>query len=194
MSSSLRILSTCRALAIRSRPLAARPARLQHLQPVTRPFASDTTTTQTPVDEADANASPIDRIDDAMLENLLYGGRLSASQQDGALTDAQEEILYREGSILTPQEAAAMSKKMTTTPSSELEDIENPGHKFPLPTIPYPEGINVKARYHPVLEQLSRLIMRDGKLAAAQRVCLSWQKNLSSRILTNSSRRIWLWS
>lgn len=48
--------------------------------------------------------------------------------------------------------------------------IKGPGHKFGLPQWPWPEGFNHKKRYHPVLEQITRLLMKDGKLSAAQRV------------------------
>ncbi|KAG4258382.1 hypothetical protein FPRO06_08412 [Fusarium proliferatum] len=47
--------------------------------------------------------------------------------------------------------------------------MQNPGHKFGLPKRPWPQGFNLKKRYHPVLEQITRLLMRDGKLSVAQR-------------------------
>jgi small subunit ribosomal protein S7 len=91
------------------------------------------------------------------------------------LTAAQEEALYREGTIPPPAEAESFVAKLqesesTQLPTSEGGDIQNPGHKFGLPKKPYPEGFNMKQRYHPVLEQLTRLLMRDGKLSVAQRV------------------------
>lgn len=107
---------------------------------------------------------------------MLYGGRLATSNTEGGLTTAQEDTLYREGTIPPPEEAAALvataqaveaAAKMST---SEGGDIQNPGHKFGLPKKPYPDGFNLKQRYHPVLEQFSRLLMRDGKLSVAQRV------------------------
>lgn len=114
--------------------------------------------------------APSDRIDDEMLETLLYGGRLSTSQQEGGLTEAQEEMLYRGGAIPPAQEAAALLHQDVSVPNTLADGMRNPGHKFPLPQQPYPEGFNMKQRYHPVLEQLSRLMMRDGKLSVAQRV------------------------
>ena len=47
-------------------------------------------------------------------------------------------------------------------------DVE--GHKFGLPNIPIPRDMNMKRRYEPVLDQVTKLLMRDGKLAKAQRV------------------------
>ncbi len=124
--------------------------------------------------------SPIDRLDDAALEQVLYGGRMATGNQEGGLSEAQEEVLYREGTIPSPDVAEALmaaadSAQASTTaspPATTISDqLLNPGHKFELPTKPYPEGFNVKKRYHPVLEQITRLLMRDGKLSVAQRVC-----------------------
>lgn len=44
------------------------------------------------------------------------------------------------------------------------------GHKFPLPTIPLPPQSHLKRRYDPVVEQITKLMMVDGKLSVAQRV------------------------
>ncbi len=105
---------------------------------------------------------------------MMYGGR---SAQQGGLTEAQEEVLYRDGAI-PPATDAETVLAVGAAEAAELEaadeageDIQNLGHKWPLPQKPYPDGFNVKKRYHPVVEQITRLMMRDGKLAAAQRVC-----------------------
>lgn len=118
-------------------------------------------------------------MDDAALEEVLYGGRTGRSNQEGALSEAQEEVLYRNGTIPSPDVAEAVlaaadsTEALTTAqpPSATSSDqLLNPGHKFELPSKPYPDGFNVKKRYHPVLEQITRLMMRDGKLSTAQRV------------------------
>jgi small subunit ribosomal protein S7 len=44
------------------------------------------------------------------------------------------------------------------------------GHKYGLPDLPLPEDKKVKHRYDAVITQITRLLMRDGKLAKAQRV------------------------
>ncbi|KHO01746.1 30S ribosomal protein S7 [Metarhizium album ARSEF 1941] len=90
------------------------------------------------------------------------------------LTAAQEEALYREGTIPPVAEAEALVARSPASEQAQLSlrqdgNIQNPGHKFGLPKKPYPEGFNMKQRYHPVLEQLTRLLMRDGKLSVAQR-------------------------
>ncbi|POR35159.1 37S ribosomal protein S7, mitochondrial [Tolypocladium paradoxum] len=121
-----------------------------------------------------AQDSHINTLDDATLEQILYGGRTVTSETEGGLTAAQEDALYREGTIPPPAEAEALLSRARSSESSQLpiaasNEIENPGHKFGLPRKPYPEGYNMKQRYHPVLEQITRLLMRDGKLSVAQR-------------------------
>lgn len=44
------------------------------------------------------------------------------------------------------------------------------GLKFDAPTMPMPRQAHLKHRYDPVVEQVTKLIMRDGKLSVAQRV------------------------
>ncbi|KAM4062934.1 ribosomal protein [Hirsutella rhossiliensis] len=119
--------------------------------------------------------SYISGLDDAALEQMLYGGRVARTETDGGLTPAQEKALYREGSIPPAEEAEALeateqaaesSLELVAPSEGEVEDL---GHKFGLPPKPYPPGFNLKQRYHPVLEQITRLLMRDGKLSVAQR-------------------------
>ncbi|KAJ4158553.1 uncharacterized protein LMH87_009075 [Akanthomyces muscarius] len=183
MPRGIRILHSCRGLAIRPKPVCSRPQALQQLARPYR-FQSNDTRSQTPsaaetnaAGEASFNteasiANPIDSIDDAALEKMMYGGR---SAQQGGLTEAQEEVLYRDGAI-PPATDAETVLAVGAAEAAELEaadeageDIQNLGHKWPLPQKPYPDGFNVKKRYHPVVEQITRLMMRDGKLAAAQR-------------------------
>ena len=115
-------------------------------------------------------------LDDATLEQLFYGGKVIRTQSDGGLTTAQEEALYRQGEIPSVAEAEAMMEDeqgeiSASTPTTIDQELSNPGLKFAKPTMPYPDGFNHKRRYHPVLEQVTRLLMRHGKLAVAQRVC-----------------------
>jgi small subunit ribosomal protein S7 len=46
------------------------------------------------------------------------------------------------------------------------------GHKYGLPELPIAPNMRAKHRYDPVVEQMTRLIMRDGKLSKAQRVSI----------------------
>lgn len=47
---------------------------------------------------------------------------------------------------------------------------EDPGHMFGLPTLPIPKTDMMKYRYHPVVDQVTKLIMTHGRLGLAQRV------------------------
>lgn len=133
-------------------------------------------------------------LDDATLEQLFYGGRTVVSQGEDGLTAAQEEMLYREGSIPPPAEAEALVAASETEgvelTEPEVGGMQNPGHKFGLPKRPWPEGFNMKKRYHPVLEQITRLLMRDGKLSVAQRVSLGAMPECGQDV-ANDRARTW---
>lgn len=116
-----------------------------------------------------SQASPIEALDDATLEQILYGGRPVTSQREGGLTEAQEEALYREGVIPPPEQAEAVVAAGSQSIVPVVTEVQNAGHKFGLPQKPYPDGFHVKKRYHPVLEQITRLLMRHGELSVAQR-------------------------
>lgn len=131
-------------------------------------------------------------MDDAELEKMLYGSRT----KQGGLTDAQEQVLVRDGAIPRAEDAERVLAEGEAE-SAELEaadeageDIQNLGHKWPLPQKPYPDGFNVKKRYHPVVEQVTRLMMRDGKLAAAQRVCLFYATAARRRTASCTNGRL----
>lgn len=63
------------------------------------------------------------------------------------------------------------------------------GHKYGLPELPIPSNMRVKHRYDPVVEQMTRLIMQDGKLSKAQRVrTTALQVLLQKLSLTSKSK------
>lgn len=48
------------------------------------------------------------------------------------------------------------------------------GHKFPLPDVKaIPRTDHLRRRYDPVVDQVTKSLMRDGKLSQAQKVCLT---------------------
>ncbi|KAL9098404.1 MAG: hypothetical protein Q9187_009669 [Circinaria calcarea] len=53
--------------------------------------------------------------------------------------------------------------------SFEDAGIETQGHKFGLPELPIPSTSHMKHRYDPVVQQVTNLLMKDGKLSVAQR-------------------------
>lgn len=103
---------------------------------------------------------------------------------EGGLTEAQEEALFREGAIpptlsngdpLRDLEILASGGIIARPEDVEVKKQEQApkparGHKFPLPVLPLPPHSHLKSRYHPVLDQLTNLMMRDGKKSLAQRV------------------------
>lgn len=121
-----------------------------------------------------SSSSHVDNLNDAELERIFYGGRVAPKEGDSGLTEAQEETLYNEGSIVPAEQAealvAAAQEQQPAAVVDNGDSLDSLGHKFPLPTRPYPSDMNHKKRYHPVLDQLIRLMMRDGKLSVAQRV------------------------
>ncbi|CAI6098028.1 unnamed protein product [Clonostachys chloroleuca] len=192
MAARSKVWGACRALAIRSRPIASQPEsfcaisrrqwysnesndgqppRSTNISDFLQPESKTPVSSQSANPATDAAASsesgPEDRLSDQDLHNLFYGGRVAASGAEGGLTQAQEDSLYEEGVIRPPAEAEALVAQADIK-VAEAGNL-TPGFKFPLPTQPYPEDFNVKKRYHPVLDQLTRLLMKDGKLAAAQR-------------------------
>ncbi|KAL8797166.1 MAG: hypothetical protein Q9195_000633 [Heterodermia aff. obscurata] len=53
--------------------------------------------------------------------------------------------------------------------ASQDSDVESQGHIFGLPELPLPSNARLKYRYEPVVQQITGLIMRSGKLGVAQR-------------------------
>lgn len=121
-----------------------------------------------------------------LLEAALNRGEISGSQ--GGLTPEQEEALYNEGRI-----------PPATDNQKAIEDLEvlaaggdigfGDGLRFPAPGR-LPPHSHLKSRYHPVLEQLTRLLMRHGKLSVAQRVRSSRSRGRVLNIVANIGR-IW---
>lgn len=137
---------------------------------------------------------------DEELHQVLYGGRIEPQEGDEGLTKEQEEILYQEGRIPSKSEAEekleALAREEGQAPGaadaealmSQVQEEHAVGGKddahpergtwggkqfnFALPPRPYPTDFNHKKRYHPVVDLLVRMMMRDGKLSPAQKVCL----------------------
>ena len=67
--------------------------------------------------------------------------------------------------------ARRLSEMMQYAPESR--PIARSGHTFELPELPLPEHSHLKSKYRTVdiIHQVTRLIMQDGKLAKAERVC-----------------------
>jgi small subunit ribosomal protein S7 len=80
-----------------------------------------------------------------------------------------------------PKGSRSYSTMMTQSGSSGLDmglvDVpgasmlpQQAGLKFEMPTLPLPKDGHVKRRYDPVVEQVTNLLMQDGKKSVAQTV------------------------
>jgi hypothetical protein len=96
---------------------------------------------------------------------------------DGASNDAQTLIL---GDVAGPLELGGQGVQVVSAASTPAV-----GHKFPLPTLPLPSKMHVKHRYDPLLVQLTRLLMKDGKLSKAQRVQFLTHFQLPDTVMAN---------
>jgi hypothetical protein len=93
-----------------------------------------------------------------------------------ALGELEGRDIFRQSSaaLQTRDAADAQSGLQAMEDFMEEEGLEeDEGHKFGLPTLPLPPGSNLRKRYEPIVEQVTKLLMKDGKLSVAQRVCLS---------------------
>ncbi|KAG5921751.1 hypothetical protein E4U61_006278 [Claviceps capensis] len=231
MSSAARVWGACRALAVRTRPIATqRSDSIFAAVAVLRTYSADTTnkppglpSNQSPtehtsvkpapssLDDGTAPISPVSEaeaftekeseladslssgfLDDDTLVQLMYGGKKPVTTGEEGLTTAQEEVLYRDGTILDPQEAETALSSGTAGEAEQDGEIgqatqlttqttlsfreraarqlaeRKAGHKFGLPPKPYAADYHLKKRYHPAIEQFTRLLMVDGKLSVAQ--------------------------
>lgn len=105
---------------------------------------------------------------------------VAAAESEGALTPAQEEALYTDG-IIPPVASGNPAVDQLAEITSGVQPVVQPaadlgeGHKFPLPEKPFPWHTKMQQRYHPLLMQFARLLMKDGKLSQAQYV--GWPPN-----------------
>jgi small subunit ribosomal protein S7 len=67
----------------------------------------------------------------------------------------------------------ALGKLEHVSNGGHASEVTNPGYKFKLPDLPLPPGMNQKSRYDPIIEQVTKLLMKDGKLSKAQTVSLT---------------------
>lgn len=64
----------------------------------------------------------------------------------------------------------AYTQLMINPESKEVEQFESQGNIFGLPELPIPSTSHIKHRYDPIIEQVTNLLMQDGKKSKAQRV------------------------
>lgn len=159
MAPAARMWSACRALAARSRPALLNREALAVQAP--RRHLSD-----------DAGKTPSGTGKDAApgeFEAMFRAANGKGALEAHGLTPGQEEALYQ-GGVIPPASTGSEAVDKLAEVASGLEIVGGEGHTFPLPDLPLPWYMQMKNRYHPVLAQISRLLMRDGKLSKSQSV------------------------
>ena len=115
-----------------------------------------------------------------VLRNKMEAFGQSIQKKAPAETEAEAE--HR-----TANERALHQLKMAAygiqTFSPEVE-----GHKFGVPELPIARDMNHKTRYDPLITQCTKLLMRDGKLAKAQRVSKNPENERRNRVTDSDSQ------
>lgn len=146
MPPRLSIWTACRALSIRTRALATGPQPRPAV--LARGLADDTTS------RAPGHGSG-------------SGSRGDPSALPPSMTPASEPS----ATASLDNEAALDQLRMIEYGLNPLDpDVE--GHKYGLPDLPLPSEKHAKHRYDAVIVQITKLLMKDGKLAKAQRVSI----------------------
>ncbi|KAK2756240.1 hypothetical protein FQN54_005648 [Arachnomyces sp. PD_36] len=83
--------------------------------------------------------------------------RLGQQQQQGNVDSRTDPLV------------ATVADMMYNPQPSASAAMLPPGYKFEPPTMPIPRTENAKRRYDPLVEQFTKLLMRDGKLSRAQK-------------------------
>ncbi len=64
----------------------------------------------------------------------------------------------------------ALGQMEAISQGGPADDVLATDHKSKLPSLPLPSNAHLKHRYDPLVEQVTKLLMRHGKLSVAQRV------------------------
>ena len=95
--------------------------------------------------------------------------------RDDAAEEKKPEVLKERPESKTPNGTRSFStmarrRADVVTTTSEHTAVESQGHIFGLPELPIPPRNHLKYRYEPIVQQVTGLIMKSGKLGVAQRV------------------------
>ncbi|KAB5566562.1 ribosomal protein S7 domain-containing protein [Coniochaeta sp. 2T2.1] len=146
-----------RALSITARPVVRTPIQPGRLLQL-RSFADNTTSTPPPqIPGQDGMPIPKSFTGDAKDEPAQYAA------------EGKEGVEAQSGEAEGPLNQLALDQLQLASYGLDPFDPTLVGHKYGLPELPIPSNMRAKHRYDPVVEQMTRLIMRDGKLSKAQR-------------------------
>ena len=116
--------------------------------------------------------------------------RFREVQSRGAYSNFDENQTFFEtpAQAQAEEEAALEAEQRSLGTLLAEEDLEEEvTHKFGLPTLPLPPGSNLRKRYEPIVDQVTKLLMQDGKLSVAQRVCWSFTNVFLLSILSEAT-------
>lgn len=87
-------------------------------------------------------------------------------------TSSQSRKQELQGNQPSPDDvsAAVVANMISKAIEEKAEELQEPGIKFHMPQHPLPKTENFRTRYDSLLEQFTKLLMRDGKLSKAQKV------------------------
>ncbi len=72
--------------------------------------------------------------------------------------------------IETPESTEILNSQTISMLDAKSIESQPPGQIFGLPALPLPSNSHLKHRYDPIVEQVTNLLMQDGKKSIAQRV------------------------
>lgn len=93
---------------------------------------------------------------------MRFGFRDQVLKRDPDGQDKAPEVIKEE---IQP---AKRTNALAST--GEADRVPAAGYKFDLPALPLPSKSHLRHRYEPLVEQVTNLMMRDGKKSVAQRV------------------------
>ncbi|KAB5542888.1 ribosomal protein S7 domain-containing protein [Coniochaeta sp. 2T2.1] len=156
MPPSLGLRVAFRALSITARPVVRTPIQPGRVSQL-RSFADNTTSTPPQIPGQDGMPIP----------KSFTSGAKDESAQNSA--EGEESVEAQSGEAEGPLNQLALDQLQLASYGLDPFDPTLVGHKYGLPELPIPSNMRAKHRYDPVVEQMTRLIMRDGKLSKAQR-------------------------
>ncbi|CAK4031040.1 related to 30S ribosomal S7 [Lecanosticta acicola] len=115
-----------------------------------------------------------------MQKDAKRGDTTTASTTPGGTRSFSTWARRQQDLSLNPEQTGSLDPSMLPTAEQQAQyaaeldassnvPVENPGHKYPLPTLPLPGNLRKDKRYDAIVDQVTNLMMIDGKKSVAQR-------------------------
>ncbi|KAK3381623.1 ribosomal protein S7 domain-containing protein [Podospora didyma] len=115
------------------------------------------------------NATPRPRAAAALARGLADLSTTSHNSSNTNFPPMPQTTESQPAESSSPENQMALSQLTMAAYGVNPFDPAIEGHKFGLPELPLPSPMHMKHRYDPVVLQITKLLMRDGKLSKAQR-------------------------